>query len=125
MSKQHSRLNYFAYQEIKGQVNKAMEETGNVIGGKIVGKFFSAYSNLCFTINDGDWDGFFDDIELSKKLRKQIKKKIPKLQKYIDFFGTAEDIYKIKKDADKPIDALLKADKILEDIVDLQKALME
>ena len=123
------KINHFAYQEIKNQVNKAMEETGKAIGGDIVGEFFSAYSNLCFTINDGEWEEFFDDIELDKKLRKKFKKTIPKLEKYIDFFGTVKEIYKNAKDnmeaVENPIDFLVEIDENLEEIIDLQEELME
>ena len=123
------KINHFAYQEIKNQVNKAMEETGDAVGGKIVGKFFSAYSNLCFTVNDGEWEEFFDDIELDKKLRKKFKKTIPKLEKYIDFFGTVKEIYKNAKDnmeaVENPIDFLVEIDENLEEIIDLQEELME
>lgn len=123
------KINHFAYQEIKNQVNKAMEETGKAIGGDIVGEFFSAYSNLCFTINDGEWEEFFDDIELDKKLRKKFTKTIPKLEKYIDFFGTVKEIYKNAKDnmeaVENPIDFLVEIDENLEEIIDLQEELME
>ncbi len=93
------KINHFAYTEIKKQINTAAKETGNYIGGKIIGKYFEAYSNFCFMVNDGDWKGFLKDLGFNKKEVRALVEKIPKVGNYIKFYTKCESIYKDAKTA--------------------------
>lgn len=124
-----SKVNYFAYTEIKKQINTAARETGNYIGGKIVGKYFETYSNFCFTVNDGDWKGFFQELGVNKKEAKALAERIPKIGKYIEFYNKFESVYKDTRKVSEGLQnfgnvcSTVHMDNAVEAILNIQKTL--
>lgn len=124
-----SKVNNFAYTEIKKQINTAARETGNYIGGKIVGKYFETYSNFCFTMNDGDWKGFFQELGVNKKEAKALAERIPKIGKYIEFYNKCNSIYKDTKKVSEGLQnfgnvcSTVHMDDAVEAILNIQKTL--